>query len=127
MTKIQFNAEEEILFVNFFGEIGLFEMLSSYRNLGESGQLSEGSCVLLDFTSAKFNFKATEVPIIAFELNKFVQRFSDTRIAAVYSSPKETAFGQLIEYYAGLAKYHYRVFHTSESACDWLRLTFFPC
>lgn len=118
-----YNIEKGILYVEFYGKVDIVEFLTFIKMLGENSDFPRDLNVLNDFRNAEFNFKPTQIPLIGGQIKRYAHLYNTVRIAAVYSNPKETAYGQLIERNTLVKNYTHKIFHTTESASEWLNPT----
>lgn len=122
MYHPKFNTNEDLLYVSFYGKIDIHELLSYVKMLGESKELPRNLNILNDFTEAEFGFKPTEIPLIGAQMRKYIDNYNTVRVAAVYASSKDTAYGQLIEQYSVLKNYTHKIFHSIYTAENWLKV-----
>lgn len=115
-----YNIEEGILHVEFRGKVDIVEYLSYLKMLGENSDFPRDLNILNDFRNAEFSFKPTQIPLIGGQLKRYAHLYNTVRIAAVFANPRETAYGQLIEQNSLVKNFTHKIFHTIESANEWL-------
>lgn len=121
MFQIDYRTKDDVVHVVFSGKINLAEILRAVKKLGEIKGLSQDLIIIKNFVDAEFDFKPTAVALVSAEIKEFVLKFRTVRVASIYSTPRDTAYGQLIEHYSSIRNYDSKIFQSIDAAYAWLK------
>lgn len=121
MFQLEYSRKENVLYSEFIGEIDIPELLQYIRAFGENKSLPRDLNVFHDFQHASFMFKPSDTGLIIREMRKYVGVYNTVRVAAVYLSPKDTAYAQLIEQGFTFNNFTHKIFYSVEAAESWLK------
>jgi len=117
-----FNENDEILYIHFFGDITVAEIIKYIGRVGGDKALPRVLKILEDRRSGTYNFSIRENIRISKYAYQFADEYEKVYMAAVNDKPKETAFA--IDYQMLLSKLSnketIKVFTTVEAAKNWL-------
>lgn len=123
MINYEFDSQQEILHVEFTGEITVEELNDYIISIRENKELPDNLKILSDASKGKFAKKIGRRELLTFlEENKKSLLHRDTiSDAFVLSSSFEMALGMLYRAYNDIENYQFNVFSSKEAAFKWLK------
>lgn len=120
MYNFNYYREDNLLMVDVRGEVSVADMIGSIRKLGQYRNYTDKLNILQDSRDMIPQIDLFDIPVIADELEKILDKYQFIKHADIHHLPASTAYALLYQYKTISSNYRYEIFDRFQSAADWL-------
>jgi len=122
MIEINYNSQEDIIYVKRIGQISSDDIVEYICEIDKQFKTHKTLYVLSDTRGSETLFKQQDLIQFVEEIKKRLGPYQKVREASIVDNPYDTALGMMYEYIASeIDKFKCKAFSTEEVAKIWLK------
>ncbi len=102
------------------GEVSSSDMIEYIRKLEQYRKYTDKLNILQDSRNMESKVDLFDIPVIADELSRILDKYQIIRHADIHHLPASTAYALVYQYKTICSGYRYEIFNRFQAAADWL-------